>query len=149
VVVLGRGGAGKSTLAARLGAVTGLPVVELDQHFWSADLHAPSPQRWAAIQSDLIRADCWIMDGDLGPRDVLDVRLRAADTVLVLDFSLVRCAWRAARRSREGAEFWRWVYAYRRRWLPLITSAIARHAPDAHVIVFRSPRALREWVARW
>ena len=34
VVILGRGGAGKSTLAVRLGAATGLPVVELDKHFW-------------------------------------------------------------------------------------------------------------------
>jgi adenylate kinase family enzyme len=33
VVVLGRGGAGKSAVAARFGAITGLPVIELDKHF--------------------------------------------------------------------------------------------------------------------
>jgi adenylate kinase family enzyme len=38
VVVLGRGGAGKSTTAARLGVLTGLPVIELDRHFWPNDL---------------------------------------------------------------------------------------------------------------
>ena len=37
------------------------------------------------------------MDGDLGPYDVLDVRLQAADTVVFLDFSPLRCAWRALR----------------------------------------------------
>ena len=148
VVVLGRGGAGKSTLARELGVLTGLPVVELDRHFWSADLLAPDPQRWTDIQAELIRADSWIMDGDLGAHDVLDVRLRAADTVLVLDFSLLRCAWRAARRSRERADFWRWLLTYRHRWLPLIMATIARNAPAANVIVFRSQVALRGWVAR-
>jgi len=54
------------------------------------------------------------MDGDLGPYDVLDVRLRAADTIVFLDFSPVRCAWRAIRRSREHADFWRWLFTYRR-----------------------------------
>jgi adenylate kinase family enzyme len=38
VVILGRGGSGKSTLAVHLGELTGLPVVELDQHFWQRDL---------------------------------------------------------------------------------------------------------------
>jgi hypothetical protein len=48
------------------------------------------------------------MDGDFGPYDVLDVRLQAADTVVFLDFSPARCAWRAVRRSRERADFWWW-----------------------------------------
>ena len=41
------------------------------------------------------------MDGDLGPYDVLDVRLQAVDTVVLLDFPLLRSAWRAIRQSPE------------------------------------------------
>jgi hypothetical protein len=32
------------------------------------------------------------MDGDLGPYDALAPRLTRADTVLILDFALMRCA---------------------------------------------------------
>jgi hypothetical protein len=64
-----------------------------------------------AVQRKLISAERWILDGDLGPHDALDVRLQAADTVIVLDFALWRCAWRAARRSRENLVFWRWLKA--------------------------------------
>lgn len=42
----------------------------------------------------------------LEAHDVLHVRLQAADTIMV-DFSLLRCAWRAMRRSRERADVWR------------------------------------------
>lgn len=42
VVILGRGGAGKSTLAATVGTATGLPVVELDRHFWGPGLEPHS-----------------------------------------------------------------------------------------------------------
>jgi adenylate kinase family enzyme len=117
VVILGRGGAGKSTLARRLGSITGLPVIELDRHFWQPGL-APTPLgRWATIQRELTSNEAWIMDGDLGPYDVVDVRLRAADTVIVLDLSFPRCAWRALRRSRERADFWLWLWSYRLRRL--------------------------------
>jgi adenylate kinase family enzyme len=112
VVILGRGGAGKSTLAARLGAATGLPVVELDKHFWPADFTPISKNQWTAIQQGLTDPESWILDGDLGPYDALEVRLAAADTVVVLDFPLWRCAWRAARRSRENLAFWRWLIQY-------------------------------------
>lgn len=86
VVILGRGGAGKSTLAARLGNALGLPVIELDRHFWAPDLTPTPKDRWARIQRRLSSGQAWVIDGDLGPYDVLDVRLRAADTVIVLDF---------------------------------------------------------------
>ncbi|WP_218026087.1 hypothetical protein [Nocardia miyunensis] len=83
VVVLGRSGAGKSTLARRLAIATGLPVTELDEIFWSPD-SAPLPRdRWAAIQRELIASPAWILDCDLGPFDVLEPRLRAADTIVV------------------------------------------------------------------
>ncbi|MGW4962310.1 hypothetical protein ACWEPL_34250 [Nonomuraea sp. NPDC004186] len=148
VVILGRGGSGKSTLAARLGTITGLPVIELDKHFWRPGLEATPPDQWAAIQGELVRAETWIMDGDLGPFDVLDVRLQAADTVILLDFSFWRCAWRAIRRSRERADFWLWVWAYRRRSRPLLLTAVATHAGDAKLHMIRNPYALRRFIAQ-
>ncbi len=88
------------------------------------------------------------MDGDLGPYDVVDVRLRAADTIIFVDFSLFRCAWRAVWRSPERADFWSWLLAYRRRSRPLLMEAIATHASSADLHVLRSPGALRRFVTR-
>jgi adenylate kinase family enzyme len=143
VVILGRGAAGKSVMAARLGAITGLRVIELDRLFWRPGLAATPRPDWAELQRDLARGESWIMEGDLGPYDELGVRLAAADTIIVLNFSLPRCAWRALRRSRERADFWRWVIGYRRRSLPLILGQIASHAAEADVRVLTSPRAVR------
>ncbi|MEU9281453.1 hypothetical protein AB0D87_42105 [Streptomyces sp. NPDC048342] len=148
VVILGRGGAGKSTLAATLGTATGLPVIELDKHFWGPDLEATPPDRWAVVQGELARADEWIMDGDLGPYDVLEARLCRADTVLLLDYSFPRCAWQAVRRSRERADFWRWVWSWRRRNRPLLLKAITTHAQDAQLHVLRNPHATARFVAQ-
>lgn len=147
VVILGRGASGKSTLARRLGAMTGLPVVELDKVFWRAGLLATPRDEWAVVQEKLVAEDGWIMDGDLGPNDVVEVRLRAADTVVFLDFSLIRCAWRAVRRSRERADFWRWLVTYRFQSRPILMQAIAAHAASADLQVFRDPRAIRRFVA--
>lgn len=143
VVVLGRGAAGKSTLAARLGAATGIPVVELDALFWGPDLTPTPPAEWVSVQRELVARPAWIADGDLGPYDVLDLRLAAADTVVLLDFPLVLSAWRAVRRSRERSDFWRWVVTYRRRRLPLIRLRIEAVAPTADLHVLRNPRAVR------
>ncbi|MDQ4037516.1 MAG: adenylate kinase [Actinomycetota bacterium] len=148
VVVLGRGGAGKSTAAARLGAILGLPVLELDNYFWKRDL-APTPlQEWVRMQQRLTAGTGWIMDGDLGPYDALGSRLAAADTVLVLDFSMMRCAWRAARRSRERADFWWWLVMWRHRSRLRVMDAIAQHAASADAYVIRTPRALRQFLAQ-
>ncbi|RBY80155.1 adenylate kinase [Blastococcus sp. TF02-09] len=148
VVVLGRGGAGKSEFARRLGARAGLPVVELDREYWQDRLRPRSRTGWSAVQAPLAAAEEWILDGDLGPYDVLDVRLRRADTVVLLDYSLPRCAWRAARRGRERADFWRWVVAYRRRYRPAILAAVARVAPGATLHVLRGPRAAERFLSR-
>jgi adenylate kinase family enzyme len=145
VVILGRGASGKSTLARRLGEITGLPVVQLDKVFWQPGLVATPREEWADAQASLVAKEKWIMDGDLGPLDVVETRLRAADTVILLDFSLARCAWRALRRSRERADFWWWVLAYRWQSRPSLLRAIANYAPNAEPHVFRSPKAINRF----
>lgn len=147
VVVLGRGGAGKSTLAVALGAALDLLVIELDKHFWPPDLTPMPAVRWAEVQRELVSGPAWVLDGDLGPYDVLDVRLRAADTVVVLDFPLWRCAWRALRRSRENLAFWRWLVTYRRRALPAVLTAVAEHGGGAVVHRLRGPAEVERFLA--
>jgi adenylate kinase family enzyme len=146
VVILGRGASGKSTLAKRLGEIAGLPVVHLDKVFWRPGLVTTPRDEWTDAQASLVAKDEWIMDGDLGSLDVVETRLRAADTVIFLDFSLARCAWRALRRSRERADFWWWVLAYRWQSRPALLKAIANYAPDADLHIFRSPSALNRFV---
>lgn len=147
VVILGRGASGKSTFARRWGEITGLPVVELDRLFWQAGLVATPHDEWAALQEKLAAAPRWIMDGDLGLYDAVEIRLRRADTIVFLDFSLGRCAWRAILRSRERADFWRWLLTYRSQSRPLLMQAIASYAANADLHVFRNPRALTHFVA--
>lgn len=147
-MILGRGGAGKSVLARELGALTGIPVVELDSVFWRPGSSATPAVEWVAKQRDLIAGEAWILDGDLGPYDSgLGARLAAADTIIVLDFSLLRCTWRTLRRGREQADYWRWVWSYRRRYLPHLRLAIAAHLPRAQAHVLRSPAAVRRFLA--
>jgi adenylate kinase family enzyme len=147
VVVLGRGGAGKTTMSARLSRLSGIPVVELDKHFWSPDLTPLDHVAWAAVQRELAAADRWIMDGDLGPYDVLAPRLARADTILLLDFPVLRCVWNAARRSPERADFWWWVLTWRLRHRRRILDQIRRHAPQAQCVILRGPRDVTTFLA--
>lgn len=133
VVVLGPGAAGKSTFARRLGDATGVDAIELDQVFWSDDLTPLPRDEWIAVQTQLIATDSWILDGDLGPHDVLPTRLEPADTVVMFDPPLIRCVWRAVRRSRQPREFWVWLLTWRRREKPQLLAAIDEHAPTARV----------------
>ena len=147
VVVLGPGGSGKSALAVRLGKITGLPVVELDKVFWQPGLAATPHDQWVERQRALIRQDYWILDGDLGPYDDVEVRLEAADTIVFLDFSLLRCAWRVLRRSPERADFWLWLLRYRRRSRPRLMKAIQAHASHAQLHLLSDPAAVERFIA--
>ena len=75
VVILSRGGAGKSVLARCLGSLTQMPVIELDQLFWRPGLVATPRNEWIEVQHTLVQRESWIIDGDLGPCDVLEPRL--------------------------------------------------------------------------
>jgi adenylate kinase family enzyme len=89
VVILGPGASGKSTLAFQLGQITGLRLIELDKIFWRPGLVATPRDEWEKVQRIFIDENGWIADGDLGPYDSVEVRLRAADTIIFFGF-LVR-----------------------------------------------------------
>jgi adenylate kinase family enzyme len=146
ILIIGPGASGKSTLARQLGEITGLRVIELDRIFWQPGLKETPRSQWEEMQRVLALENEWIMDGDLGPYDAIEVRLRAADTIIFLDFTFVRCAWRAIRRSRERIDFWRWLFQYRRQSRPFLMKAINAHAPTAALHLLSNPKAVKQFL---
>lgn len=127
ILVLGPGAAGKSTFARQLAAATGADWIEIDKIFWQPGLKPLSINEWEVLQEETFKGDGWIADGDLGPYDALEVRLRHADTAVLLDVSLPRCAWRSLRQSRQRLDYWKWLLTWHRKWRPRLLRAISAH----------------------
>jgi adenylate kinase family enzyme len=100
VLILGCSGSGKSTFARRLGALTGLHVVHLDQLYRQPGWLEPSQEQWLALLKRELEAEAWIMDGHMGSS--LPLRLRAADTAIFFDFPTWICVRRVASRVWQG-----------------------------------------------
>ena len=84
VLIIGCGGAGKSTLARKLGEKTGLPVVHLDALFWKPDWVESEREVFDAKVLAELEKPAWIMDGNYAR--TLPMRLEKCDTVIYLDF---------------------------------------------------------------
>ena len=90
IIIIGCGGSGKSTLARKMGEKTGLPVVYLDQIWWS-------PGNWQHLEREefdkLLQVELekekWIMDGNFDR--TVEMRLPRADVVIYLDFPFAVC----------------------------------------------------------
>ena len=100
VLVLGCPGSGKSMAARQLSAVTGLPVIHLDQHYWLPGWRRPDSASWTKIVGDLADQSAWIMDGNYSGS--LEQRLARADTLIHLDYPTWLCLWRAMYRTVRG-----------------------------------------------
>ena len=96
VLIIGSGGAGKSTLTVQLGPILGLPVIHLDSLYWKQGWQQLDKDIWRDTVSGLVAGDEWIMDGNYG--GTLDIRVPAADTVVYLDFPPLLCLWRVIKR---------------------------------------------------
>lgn len=100
MLILGSPGSGKTTLARRLGAVTGLPLVHLDQLYWRPGWLEQSKDIWSSQVTQALSEPAWIMDGNYG--GTLALRLKAADTAILLDLPTRVCLERAIRRTIKG-----------------------------------------------
>jgi adenylate kinase family enzyme len=100
VLIIGSPGSGKSTLARHVAAITGLPLIHLDQHYWQSGWVETPDDQWRTQVADLAAADRWIIDGNYG--GTLEARLDRADTVIDLELPAWLCVWRLLRRIFTG-----------------------------------------------
>ncbi len=100
VLVIGNGGAGKSTFSAALGARTGLPVTHLDALHWRPGWTPPPAPDWLRTLERVVAADAWILDGNY--RGTMTLRAARADALVLLDPPTRTCLWRIVRRRFSG-----------------------------------------------
>lgn len=163
ILIIGCGGAGKSTLAKKLGEKTGLPVVHLDQIYWS-------PGNWQHLEKDEFDAllmqelqnPRWILDGNFNR--TLELRLERCDTVVFLDFNRFTCLfgwlkrvitnWGVARADMAPGcnewfdlEFAKWIWNFnklnRNRYIKLLNESDGKS-----VYILRNRRQVRKFLAQ-
>lgn len=161
VLVIGSGGAGKSTFARRLGKLLDIEVIHLDALYWNAGwVETPKPV-WAKRVAELVERDAWIMDGNYS--GTFDIRLKACDAVVFLDMPRLLCLWRVLKRlmiyrnrtrpdMAEGCgeklnwEFLLWVWNYPKRTRPKIIDWIRENSGSKKVIRLRSPAEVERYL---
>src|SRR5688572_15577903 len=97
VVVIGSGGAGKSTFSRQLGEITGIQVIHLDNIYWQPNWVKTPEEEWKGVVAQLLTRDCWIMDGNFG--GTRQMRLEACDTAIWLDMPRRICIYRILKRA--------------------------------------------------
>lgn len=106
-IVIGSPGAGKSTFSRRLRDLTGLPLYYLDMLWHRPDRTTVSKEEFDRRLERLLREETWILDGNY--QRTLEVRLRACDTVFLLDLPLEVCLSSVEGRVGQAREDMPWV----------------------------------------
>lgn len=89
ILIIGCGGAGKSTLARQLGEKLDIPVVHLDKIFWKPGWVETTPAEFDEVLAKELEKPKWIMDGNFNR--TMPQRMKRCDTVIYLDFSRFAC----------------------------------------------------------
>jgi adenylate kinase family enzyme len=149
VLVIGSGGAGKSTFARRLSERLNLELIHLDQLYWRPGWVESPKSEWQETIDELVKRDAWVMDGNYS--GTFAARIAACDTVIFLDLPRRVCLWRIikrralyGRRTRPDMaagcpeqlswEFILWVWNYRRRSRPKVLALFNEHAQGKRMI---------------
>jgi energy-coupling factor transporter ATP-binding protein EcfA2 len=169
ILVLGRTGSGKTTLARELAAAVGVPHIELDALYFGADFStAPLPLLRERTRA-AVAGDSWVTDGNKAA--VRDLVWPRADTIVWLDYPLVVSLWRLGKRalrrtselssrsatSNSTPSLPRQLLSAARGVLTALSShrgqrrrypRLLAQPENAHLAVvrLRSPRATRRWL---
>ena len=149
ILVIGSGGAGKSTFSRRLHELTGIELFHLDKLHWKPNWVEPTKDDWKKTMEDLLKNDSWIMDGNYS--GTMKMRIAACDTVIFLDMPRTVCVYRILKRVAQSYgknrpdmaagcneqfdwTFIKWVWNYPARTKPKI-EALLKSAENGKTII--------------
>ena len=157
IIIIGCGGAGKSTLARKLGEVLDLPVVHLDKLFWKPGWVETTAEEFDALLAQELAKDQWIMDGNFNR--TMPERMKRCDTIIYLDFSRFACLLGVLKRvittygkvrpdmgegcpERIDLEFLKWVWNFNKNKRESYYKLL-NEAENVETIVLKNRRAVK------
>ena len=157
IIIIGCGGAGKSTLARKLGEVLDLPVVHLDKLFWKPGWVETTAEEFDALLAMELAKDQWIMDGNFNR--TMPERMKRCDTIIYLDFSRFACLMGVLKRiittygkvrpdmgegcpERIDLEFLKWVWNFNKNKRESYYKLL-NEAENVETIVLKNRRAVK------
>ncbi len=127
IIIIGCGGAGKSTLARQLGEKLDIPVIHLDKLFWKPGWVEATEEEFDSLLTRELERPKWIMDGNFNR--TLPQRMEKCDTIIYMDFGRFACLRGVAKRvlrsygkvrpdmgegcpERIDLEFLKWIWNF-------------------------------------
>ena len=160
ILVIGNGGAGKSTLAKELGKMFDLPVVHLDRLWWLSGWVNRTADEFDLLLAKELEKPAWVLDGNY--HRTFSWRLRRADFCAVLDVDTDVCLRNAKERAEKYAgrsrldmpdgcierldeDFAKWIEGYREAVLPQMLDSLEESGVPYRI--FSSADRAKEWFA--
>ena len=160
-MIIGSGGAGKSTLARELGKKLNTEVLHLDNLLWEPNWKQAPRDRQKIIQENIVKNNQWIIDGNYGA--TMDIRLQSADTIIFIDISRVICIYRAIKRmfqyrnkvrpdmvegnhERFDLNFYKWIWHYPKDKKPEIIDKLNEMRNEKKIIILKSPKEVQRFI---
>lgn len=158
IIIIGSPGAGKSTFARKLRDATDIPLYYLDMLWHKPDQTNISREAFDAKLGEIIKKDRWIIDGNY--QRTLEPRLKACDTVFLMDLPTEVCLLGAQSRigkKREDLpwlerefdeEFKQWILDFPQNELPGIYELLGKYEKSKEIIIFKSRKEADDYLKK-
>lgn len=154
IMIIGGGGAGKTTLANELAKLFNIDVYHLDKLYWLPNWQRPDKETWFKKMEELLKLDSWIIDGTY--ESTLTKRLEKADLVIYLKINKyvrIRNILKRIKKSKHTSRddlalgcteklnlsFLKWAFQYDKKYAPLIEADLKKF-PKENIIVCKNKK---------
>lgn len=160
VMIIGSPGSGKTTLSCIMAEKLGLPIVHMDRLGWKSGWVFRPREEFDTMLAEALVGDKWIFDGNYDR--TIDVRLKRADTAIMLDYPTCICLFRVLKRfvlnigrtrpdmtegcpERIDMEFLIYILNFRRKNRQKLLDKL-KAAENVNVIIIRNKRDYRKFL---
>ena len=161
IMVIGCGGAGKTTFSIKLHQATGIDLIHLDKYYWQPNWVKTDKDDWEQKVQQLSKKEKWIIDGNYG--GTMEIRFNSADIIIFMDRSKWLCLYRVLKRiisdygktrkdmgtgckEKFSWEFMKYLYNYNKTRRPKILEKLSKLKSTKEVVILRSNQEINAYL---